>query len=96
MKPSLSLLQHRDAVRQIVVRNRARNPRIFGSVISGNDTSSSDLDLLVDPDPDASLFDLGLIQFEVQRLLGVPVDVLTPGDLPDTFRHRVEAEAAPL
>lgn len=96
MNPSAALSRHRDAVRQIVARNRARNPRIFGSVMRQEDTSGSDLDLLVDPDPDASLFDLGLIQFEVQRLLGVPVDVLTPGDLPDSFRARVEAEAIPL
>lgn len=96
MKPSSALSKHRDAVRQIVARNRARNPRIFGSVVRGQDTPGSDLDLLVDPEPDASLFDLGSIQFEVQRLLGVPVDVLTPGDLPNSFCARVEAEAIPL
>ncbi len=96
MKPSIVLSIHRDAIRQIVARHRARNPRVFGSALHGDDSETSDLDLLVDPQDDTSLFDLGAIQYEVQKLVGVPVDVVTPGDLPDNFRDRVVAEAAPL
>jgi predicted nucleotidyltransferase len=62
----------------------------------GRDRDGSDLDLLVDPTPDASLFDLGAIQFEVRRLTGVEVDVLTPDDLPEDFRARVLREAQPV
>ena len=90
------LSEHREAIRQIVARHRARNPRVFGSALRGEDTEQSDLDLLVDTQDDTSLFDVGAIQYEVQRLLGIPVDVLTPGDLPESFRARVIAEAAPL
>jgi predicted nucleotidyltransferase len=96
MKPSKAIALHRDAIRSIVARHRALNPRIFGSALRGEDTEGSDLDLLVDPQDDTSLFDLGAIQYEVQKLIGVPVDVLTPGDLPESFRERVIAEAAPL
>jgi hypothetical protein len=96
MKPSHALEIHRAAVRQIVARHRACNPRVFGSALRGQDTEASDLDLLIDVQEDTSLFDVGAIQFEVQQLLGVPVDVLTPGDLPERFRDRVLAEAAPL
>jgi predicted nucleotidyltransferase len=96
MKPSQAIALHRDAIRSIVARHRALNPRIFGSALRGEDTDGSDLDLLVDPQDDTSLFDLGAIQYEVQQLVGVPVDVLTPGDLPESFRERVIAEAAPL
>lgn len=39
---------------------------------------------------------LGGLQDELQALLGVPVDVLTPGDLPVKFRAQVLAEARPL
>ncbi|MFN0315902.1 MAG: nucleotidyltransferase family protein [Burkholderiales bacterium] len=96
MKPSQALAIHRDSVREIVARHRARNPRIFGSALKGSDTEGSDLDLLVDTQDDTSLFDLGAIQYEVQKLLGVPVDVLTPKDLPESYREHVIAEAAPL
>nr|WP_298331474.1 nucleotidyltransferase domain-containing protein [Asticcacaulis sp.] len=59
MKPSLALDQQRDAVRDLPARYRAANLRVFGSVVHGRDTESSDLDLLVDTLPGATLFDLG-------------------------------------
>jgi len=96
MKPSQALERHRSAIREIVARHRAANPRVFGSVRHGRDRDGSDLDLLVDPTPDASLFDLGAIQFEIKRLTGVEVDVLTPDDLPEHFRARVLREAQPV
>ncbi len=93
MKPSLALQQHRTAIRQIVASHRARNPRIFGSVLRGEDEANSDLDLLVEPLQGATLFDLGAIQIELEELLGVAVDVLTAGDLPIRFRDSVLREA---
>jgi len=71
-----------------------RNLRVFGSVLHGEDNSNSDLDLLVDPLPGATLLDLGAVQFELEQLLGVSVDVLTPGDLPVKFRDQILKEAA--
>lgn len=58
------------------------NNRVFGSVLHGDDTDTSDIDLLVDPLPGATLFDLGGLQDELQELLGIHVDLLTPGDIP--------------
>jgi hypothetical protein len=68
----------------------------MGSVLHGNDTDASDLDLLVDPMPGATLFDLGGLQDELEELLGVMVDVVTPRDLPERFRAQVLAEARPV
>jgi predicted nucleotidyltransferase len=96
MKPSVALAARRDAVRDLVGRFRAANIRIFGSVLHGNDSDDSDLDLLVDPLPGATLFDLGGLQIELEALLGVPVDLLTPGDLPEKYRARVLTEARPV
>lgn len=93
MKPSIALHQKRLAVRDAVKRFCATNPRVFGSVVHGNDQDGSDLDLLVDTLPGTTLFDLGGLQVELEELLGVPVDVLTPGDLPPKFRDQVLAEA---
>ena len=67
---------------------------MFGSAAHGGDSDVSDLDLLVDPAPDATLFDIGAMRHELRQLLGVKVDVLTPNGLPDSFRDGVLAEAA--
>ena len=96
MKPSAALDHHRAAVRAAVGRFRTANPRVFGSALHGTDREGSDLDLLVDALPDATLFDLGGLQAELEEMLGVSVDVLTPGDLPSKFRDRVLAEAVPV
>lgn len=93
MKPSVALEQQRQAIRAAAARFRTTNPRVFGSVLHGNDRDNSDLDLLVDPLPGATLFDLGGLQLELETLLGVPVDVLTPGDIPVKFREQVLTEA---
>ncbi len=93
MKPSQALLSHRDAIRSVVLEHRAQNPRVFGSVVSGQDTDGSDLDLLIDPTSHTTLMDVAAIQVELEKLLGIPVDVLTPNALPDKFRHTVLAQA---
>lgn len=93
MKPSTALEINRDAIRRAASRFKVANPRVFGSVVHGDDRDGSDLDLLVDPLPGVTLFDLGGLQVELEEMLGVPVDLLTPGDLPQKFRAQVTAEA---
>ena len=96
MKPSLALEGKREAVRAVVSRYPTTNPRIFGSVLHGDDREDSDIDILVDALPGATLFDLGDLQMALQELLGVRVDLLIPGELPKQFRDKVLAEAAPI
>ena len=96
MRPSVVLNMKRSAVREATGRFRATNPRVFGSVLHGTDRDGSDLDLLVDALPGATLFDLGGLQDELESLLGLHVDLLTPGDLPPKFRTQVLAEARPV
>jgi len=93
MKPSTAYQQHRDTIRLIVERHNGRNPRIFGSVLHGEDTEESDLDLLIDTTPATSLFDVGAICVELTELLGVEVDVLTPGALPARWKMKILEEA---
>ena len=93
MKPSEILFLKREAAREATERFHATNLRVFGSALRGVDREDSDLDLLVDALPGATLFDLGGLQMELEELLGVRVDLLTPGDLPERFRERVLAEA---
>lgn len=93
MKPSIALERHREDIRRIVARHRAGNARIFGSVLHGQDEEGSDLDILVEPTAETTLFDIGAIQAEISELLGVEVDVLTPGALPDKWKVAVLKEA---
>lgn len=96
MRPSEALQSNRAAVREIALRCRVSNVRVFGSVLRGEDTEESDLDLLVDPTPDTTLLDIARVQNRLQKLLGVTVDVLTPRALPESFRERVLSEAVPV
>jgi len=93
VKPSEALRIHRDAVLMAVNARKACNARVFGSVLRGEDQEGSDLDILVDTIPGASLFDLGGLQIDLEELLGIPVDLVTPGDLPEKFRNYVVREA---
>ena len=96
MRPSIALDLGRQAIRDAAGRYRTANPRIFGSVAHGTDQDGSDLDLVVDALPGTTLFDLGGLQDELETLLGVHVDLLTPDDLPAKFRTTVLAEALPV
>jgi predicted nucleotidyltransferase len=93
MKPSQALVSHREEIRRIVESHRALNARVFGSVVHGADTDDSDLDILIDPTPTTTLMDVAAIQVELEYLLGVKVDVLTPNALPAKFKELVLAEA---
>lgn len=96
MKPSDALQAHRAAIRSVVEAHRAHNARVFGSVILGQDIEGSDLDILIDPTPETTLMDVAAIQVELERLLGVSVDVLTPRALPEQCRNQVLSEAVPV
>jgi predicted nucleotidyltransferase len=101
VKPSDVLRLHRIAVREATERFRSANPRVFGSVAHGADEEGSDIDILVDALPGATLFDLGALQVELEDLLGVSVDLLTPATCRRSFgrpfspmRNRYKLEPA--
>jgi len=96
MRPSIALQTHREAIREIALRHRVCNVRVFGSVLHGQDTEDSDLDLLVEPTSETTLIDIGAIRYELKKLLGISVDVLTPGALPNSFKDRILNEAVPV
>lgn len=96
MRPSTALANYREQIKAVVLAHRTSNARVFGSVIRGEDTDTSDLDLLIDPTPETSLMDIGAIRYELKALLGVNVDVLTPKALPDSFRDLILKESIPL
>lgn len=62
MRPSVALQAHRDAIRRIALSHRVTNVRVFGSVVHGNDTEGSDLDILVEPTTTTTMMDIAKIQ----------------------------------
>jgi uncharacterized protein len=96
MRPSEILPLHRETIRRLVLKAGMSNPRVFGSVVRGEDEDSSDLDILVDPAPRASLLMMERLQAELAAEIGIKVDLRTPEELNPKFRGRVLAEAVSL
>jgi uncharacterized protein len=88
--------KHRAEILQILARHGLSNPRLFGSVLHGTYRPDSDIDLLVDASPGASLLALSGAELELKNQLGLAVDLRTPEDLSRRFRQRVVSEACPL
>ena len=81
---------------RIAREHGASNVRVFGSAVRHEDSSASDLDLLVDMDPDRSLLDHCALIQDLQEVLGVKVDVVTERALHWYVRDRILKEAKPL
>jgi uncharacterized protein len=96
MKPSAALTKYREEIRRIVAAHNGLNPRVFGSALHGDDTESSDLDLLIDPGQGLGLLGVAKIVLAIEEITQVRADVRTPGDLSDSVRAQVMAEAQPL
>ena len=96
IRPSVALHENRAAIRRLVARHRSTDPKVFGSVARGTDHADSDLDILVVTLPDATLFDLGGLQMELEAMLNVRVNVLTAEELPLRWRTNALAEAIPI
>ncbi|MGK9051987.1 nucleotidyltransferase family protein [Neorhizobium petrolearium] len=96
MRPSEVLEQNREAIREATKRFNAANPRVFGSVARGEDGPGSDIDILVDALPGATLFDLGGLQDTLETLLQVKVDLVTSGGIRKSMRERILSEATAI
>jgi hypothetical protein len=95
--PLAALIRRRRAeILKTAERYGARNVRVFGSVLHGEDKPGSDLDLLVDFDAGRSLLDLIGLSQDLAAMLGRKVDVVTAAGLKPWVRDRILAEAQPL
>lgn len=90
------LHEKREEILALAEKHKAYNVRVFGSVVRGEDTAESDVDLLVEFQPEATLFDhIGLIE-GLEALLGRGVDVVSSRALHWFIKDAVENEAAAL
>ena len=96
MKIDELLKEKREEIRRIAAAHGATNVRIFGSVARGEARQDSDLDLLVDTDPEtSSWFPAGLV-LDLEEMLGCKVEVVTENGLNPYLKERVLHEALPL
>ncbi len=77
-------------------RHGIRNLRVFGSVARGETTPESDVDFLVDLDPERTLLDVIGFQQEAEDILGVGVDVAVPRMMKARVRARAMRDARPI
>jgi uncharacterized protein len=89
-----SVAENRSTILEVAARLHAHNVRVFGSVMRGDDGPTSDVDFLVDFDESAKPLDVLKLESDLERALGVRVDVGTPSSLRSLLRDEVLAEAA--
>ena len=77
-------------------KHGALNVRVFGSVANGTADRDSDIDFLVDLEQGRSLFDLGGLLMDLQKLLNRNVDVVTENGLHWYIKDRILSEAKPI
>ncbi|HEX4704328.1 MAG TPA: nucleotidyltransferase family protein [Pseudonocardiaceae bacterium] len=87
------LRRHRAAIIELAAKHGAHDIRVFGSVARGEDTDTSDIDLLVNVDHGVGLVSLAGLRRELTELLGADVDVVPASTLKPTLRDAVLAEA---
>ena len=90
------LRRHRTAVLRTADRHGASNLRVFGSVARGQDTEESDIDLLVDLDPENGLVSLAALKRELTAILRANVDVVPADSLRPSVKAEAVADAIPL
>lgn len=86
----------RDLVRRIAALNNVGAIAVFGSVARGDETSSSDIDLIVDPGVNTSYFHLAQLAIDLEQLFGHPVDLVSRDALDPLRDADILAEAIPL
>jgi len=76
-------------------RHRIRKLSLFGSLLRSDFRPDSDVDVLVEFEPEAhvTLFDMGAAQVELSEILGRVVDLKTAGFLSPYFRQQVINQA---
>ncbi len=91
------LRSRRDEIIALAKKYGAYNIRVFGSVARGDATPESDIDLLVDFEDWASLYELSGLWQDLRDLLGRQVDVLSDHmEMRARLRKRVLRDAVPL
>jgi hypothetical protein len=96
MQVAEHLRDKRDAILRVAGRHGAGNVAVFGSVARGEETTGSDVDLLVDVTGEPSPWFPGGLVADLEELLGRPVQVVIRRSLSSLIRESVLRESTPL
>jgi predicted nucleotidyltransferase len=98
IRPSQLLERHQDEMAGVFARYPLARVSVFGSVARGDDRPDSDLDLLIELKPNASVVDILGLDEDLSAVLGCPVDVVTTSELQsnDLLRRGVNRHCRPL
>lgn len=91
-----ALRRSRARLRAAGRRHGIHHIRVFGSVARGEDKRGSDVDLLVELEPDRTLLDLIGFRQDAEEILGVRVDAAAPRFMKDRVRRRALRDARPM
>jgi len=91
-----SVKEKREEILKVAALRGAKNVRLFGSLVRGEERTGSDVDLLVDMEKGRSLMDLSHLIQDMEELLGCPVHIVEPEALHWAIRERILEEAVPL
>jgi hypothetical protein len=83
-----------EPIRAAAAAHGARDVRVFGSVVRGDERDDSDVDFLVSLEPRRTLLDLARLEVRLEAMLGRSVDVVTEEGLREPMRSRALREAA--
>ncbi len=91
MAYSLEQKISKDKLAGFCKRNHIRKLSVFGSAVRGELQPGSDIDLLVEFEPNLTpgLFSIVKMEMELTEMLGRKVDLRTPEDLSQYFRDEV-------
>jgi len=90
------LVKMRELKPKILKRYKAKKIELFGAIVRGEQSESSDVDLLVEFEEGADLFDLTGLAIFLEEELGRKVDVVPKRVLREELRQSVLKEAVPV
>lgn len=94
--PSTSLKQYKNSINEIAVAHGARSVHVFGSFARGEENVYSDIDLLIELEPERSLLDIIALKYEIEDLTGRKVDIVTTRGVSPYLAEQIIKEAIPL
>jgi predicted nucleotidyltransferase len=83
------LQKYRLKITELVKQYHSHNFRVFGSGAKNESTENSDIDFLIDPDPEQDLFDVIRLRRALQELLNCDVDIVHSTALHHTIRQEI-------
>lgn len=75
------LRELRSLIERLAAASHLDDVQVYGSIARGDQSELSDVDLLVTPRAEATMFDIAQFEIDMETLLGVPVSVLSAAAL---------------